>query len=55
MTGKAFSGVLISVLTMLGVAGWQFYSLAFKPVHVSQTAALDTLPPGPMTPARHGR
>jgi hypothetical protein len=49
MTDKAFSAVLLSLLMMVGVAGWQFYSLAFGQSLSSQTASTQALPSLPMT------
>ena len=44
MTDKAFSAVPLSLLMLVGVSGWQFYSLTSQPSHTEGLQALPSLP-----------
>jgi hypothetical protein len=55
MTDRSFNAVLFTLLAMVSVAGWQFYSLALKPsASMSQVAGV-SLPSIPVTLATQRR
>jgi len=49
MTDRSFNAVLFTLLAMVSVAGWQFYSLALKPSASLSQVAGASLPSTPAT------